>query len=329
MTSRPSPRSRARWRESLRRSWVERVTVFGLLAHGDPTTFNFTTGLLGDSKIVVHVDSRSSLTGYRAQSPRMRYVQDRVAVRWAGFSQVEATLRVYEQALTMIDDPAEHVVLLSGQCVLLRPPSELEHHLRTSPWGQHCRAGRLFDGLARNEQRVLRKWAFDQFDARLRPPMRHINAAARRLVQVVGGERRTEEFDDLTVVAGSNWTALTAACIEDILSRELLVSRARDVLKYAMGPDEIFFHTLLHSTEWGEDTATPRPEAKGDRRTADFSNLHFIHPSLTKFIELSDIAGLRASGRFFGRKADLAATPILMPPLAQMARGQTGEGPPP
>lgn len=286
------------------------MTVFCVLAHGDPTTFNHLAHRMTPATMVVHVDAKSSLDGY-VESPAIHYVGDRVRVSWAGFSQVEATMRVYEAALKLVRDESEHIVLLSGQCIPLRPLVDLEDFLAKSPWNQHCKAGLLLDGRQRNEDRVRKTWRFDQFDARARPPMRQFNAAARRLITMSRGSIPLDAFDGLTVAAGSNWTALTAACVDDILARSDLVERCTSLFRNALGPDEIFFHTLVHSTKWGQDTATPDPAPKGDRRTADFANLHYIYRSLTKFIAVEDLPQLRESSAYFSRKADLRANPEL------------------
>lgn len=287
------------------------------MAHGDPTTFNRLVELLSPAKIVVHVDAKSSTEGYSKRNV-LAYVDERVRVNWGGFSQVEATKLAYEGALQHADDESEHIVLLSGQCIPIRPLSELEHFLATSQWRQHCRAGGLLDGNARNEDRVRRKWLFDKFPARARPPVSQYNGVVRRMYRHLSPTLPVSSFQDLNVVAGSQWTALTADCLVDVMSRSRLVEDCNRLFAHAMAPDEIYFHTLVHSTEWGAQTATPSPTGKGDLRTADFANLHFIYRSLTQYIEMGDLDKLTASGAFFSRKADLARDPELGNAIARL-----------
>lgn len=277
------------------------MTVFAVLAHGDPSTFELTAEFLAPAQIVVHVDASSDDTAY-PRSANISYVAERTDVRWGGFSMVRATEKLYGLALEKCASPNEYVVLLSGQCVPVRPMKDLDLLFSHEPGALYCRAGLLLDGNHVNERRILQRWFFDRFDARKRGAAGRAFALARRLAQIASGPRKRSDFEGLTMVAGSQWTALPAGVISSMLAETSLRNRLTELLRTALAPDEIYFHSLLYSGGWAAAADAPRPEPKGDRRTADFANLHFIDRSLTKYLSTDELRAIDAPGVYFARK---------------------------
>jgi len=278
------------------------VTVFAVLAHGEPAVFRVTAQALSPNKIVVHVDATSDQSAY-PKAENISYVVDRTNVRWGGFSVVEATEKLYELALEKCTSPDEYIVLLSGQCVPIRPLDELEALFSDSPGVLYCRAGLLLDGYDMNERRLLRRWDFDRFDARAGGLRGRLGAAARRVRQVATPSRKMNDFVGLTMVAGSQWTALTAAAVSSLMADGGARSRLSGLLRHALAPDEIYFHTLIHSSEWGPRTTSAPPQPKADKRTADFANLHHIDRSLTRFLAPNELRQISGPSAYFARKA--------------------------
>jgi len=277
------------------------VTVFAVLAHGDSTTFEVTADALRSYEIVVHVDASTDIRPY-PRAENISYVEDRVNVRWGGFSVVSATDRLYALALEKCVSPEEYVVLLSGQCVPVRPLADLERLFSENPGRLYCRGGLLLDGLRQNERRVRKRWYFDKFDARQRGVMGRVFAGLRRVGQWTSGTRSARAFDGLAIVAGSQWTALTAGALQSLLSNTDLRVRLDALLRHSLAPDEIYFHSLVYSSEWAQRTLEWPPLPKSDKRTTDFANLHFVDRSLTRVISPLELAQLSVGDAFFARK---------------------------
>jgi hypothetical protein len=278
------------------------VTVFAVLTHGDSRVFRVAAEALSPHQIVVHVDATSNQGEYPL-AENITYVRDRTNVRWGGFSVVEATEKLYAVALEKCTSPDDYIVLLSGQCVPIRPLTELEALFAERPGVLYCRAGLLLDGYEMNERRILREWHFDKFDARAQGLRRRGAAAARKVKQLVTPPKKKSEFSDFTMVAGSQWTALTAAAVESMMSDVGTRSRLAGLLRHALAPDEIYFHTLIHSGDWASRTTSAPPQPKGDKRTADFANLHHIDRSLTRYLSPDELRHIGGPLEFFARKA--------------------------
>ncbi|WZH38929.1 MAG: beta-1,6-N-acetylglucosaminyltransferase [Microbacterium enclense] len=278
------------------------MTVFAILTHGDPGTFRVAAEALSPSEVVVHVDATTDDGGY-PRAGNITYVRDRTNVRWGGFSVVEATEKLYMLALQKCSSPDEYIVLLSGQCVPIRPLQELEALFIQRPGVLYCRAGLLLDGYEMNERRILREWHFDRFDARGKGLRGRAAAAARKLTQLATPTRKKDEFSGFTMVAGSQWTALTAGAVASMMSDDSSRARLAGLLRYSLAPDEIYFHTLIHSGEWASNTTSSPPQPKGDKRTADFANLHHIDRSLTRYLAPEELRDFSGTLEFFARKA--------------------------
>src|SRR4051812_13918668 len=67
--------------------------------------------LSSGSPVVAHLDAKTDNRDF--QHPSVTFVAQRVAVHWAGWSMVEATLQLLQTAKTVIK-PDDYVVLLSG-----------------------------------------------------------------------------------------------------------------------------------------------------------------------------------------------------------------------
>ena len=90
-----------------------------VLAHSDPAHFGRLMRRLDDPRTAafVHVDAKADLAPFRREASGLdgvHFVQDPVRVMWAGFSQVESTLRSLEAAIAATDKSCSHIVVMSG-----------------------------------------------------------------------------------------------------------------------------------------------------------------------------------------------------------------------
>ncbi|BAJ75218.1 hypothetical protein MTES_2254 [Microbacterium testaceum StLB037] len=300
------------------------MTVFAVLTHGDSRVFRIAAEALSPCQIVVHVDATSKQDEY-PRAANITYVEDRTNVKWGGFSVVEATEKLYALALQKCASPDEYIVLLSGQCVPIRPLADLEALFAERPGVLYCRAGLVLDGYEMNERRILREWHFDRFDARSRGLRGRGAAVARRIKQLMTPQKKKSDFAGFRMVAGSQWTALTAAAVEAMMSDVGARSRLARLLRHALAPDEIYFHTLIHSGDWASRTTSAPPQPKGDKRTADFANLHHIDRSLTRYLSPDELRHIGGSLEFFARKAK-GDDPQRLASVVRELTSQNGQG---
>ncbi|MFG2639303.1 beta-1,6-N-acetylglucosaminyltransferase [Streptomyces sp. NPDC048362] len=283
------------------------MPIFAVLAHTEPQLLARLVERLAPYRVVVHLDARARGESF-AGLPGASYVQERVAVRWGGYSMVRATLVLYRAALQYAN-PGDHIVLLSGQCYPARPVKEFAAYLASSSFRQHCRAAMLFDGTAA-ANRVLKRWCLDTIPAGSGPAY-FPRVLLRRGISELFPRRRMAAFGNIKPVAGSQWTALTADCVENLLTMAK-DPRWDKLFRTAFAPDEIFFHTLLWNSDWRSQVEDPVFRPWAGRVTADFSNFHYVDRGLRGVRTMVDLPAIEESQMFFVRKVGLLQSAKLL-----------------
>lgn len=251
--------------------------------------------------VVVHVDAGVDIEPFR-QIPGIRLVQDRVSVNWGGFSMVEATLRTYRDCLLELGDEQDAAVaLLSGSDFPVRPLAEFEEYVGSAPWSEHLRAVPLDQGDRFQRNRIKKRWMFDAIKPGLPGWRGRRNAIVRRTLAFVLPRRSLRRYRALTPAVSSQWTLLTRACLEDLLPTAHDPSYQR-LFRRTFAPDELFFATLVHSSPWGARTQFGGLEERAGRLTTEFTNFHFVDPSVAVWLDAGWATKVAHSGAYFARK---------------------------
>jgi hypothetical protein len=288
------------------------MPVFAVLAHAQPELTRNLVDALAPYPVVLHVDAKADADDFDSL-PRTTYVRDRVSVNWGGFSVVEATLRLFESALA-VAEPNDHIVLLSGQCF---PTQRLEHFIQflgEAPHRQHCLAALVFDGTDYSQRRLSKSWYFDVIPLNRRSKVRKLVSAFRTSLSNVSPRKDKDQFLPYLPVAGSQWIALTAECLLDILPTAKS-PQFQGLFKRSLAPDEMFFHTLVYNSRWRGQTASPSFVPRSMRGAAAFANFHYIDASLSRNLTVEDLPAIRKSGAFFARKMSLPQSRVLLESL--------------
>ena len=283
------------------RDVVPQMIAFAVLAHQDPEMVRRLAAELAGHIVVVHVDAKADIRPFE-RIPDIRLVRDRVAVHWGGFSVVEAMLRVYRDCLDELGDETNaSVALLSGSDIPVRPLEEFEEYVSAATWSEHIRAVPLISGYRALENRIRRRWYFDLFPPRLSGWRRRRNAIIRRTLAWTLPRRRLTSYRSWTPAVSSQWTLLSRACLEDLLPTAFDPAYQR-LFRHTYAPDELFFATLVHSSTWAARTEFGGLETRGEKVTTEFTNFHYVDPSLNVWLNAGDASKVAASGAYFARK---------------------------
>lgn len=283
------------------------MPTFLVLVHEQPEVFGRLVRGLAPHRCVVHVDAGVRIEPFvraAAGGAHVEFLDDRIDVRWAGFSVVEATIALLEHGLT-VTDPDDHLVVLSGTDAIVRPIDEFVAHLRTAPWRQHLRHV-LIDGIDDRAilDRIRRRHHRDLRLVRAKRrtgPGHVLNAVARRAAESVERFRPPGPCPDgLAVALGSQWFALTAECVTELLGRRS--AAVDDWFRSTFAPDETYFATMLANGPFANDNATGGPEDFVARGVFRLANHHLIDVDLRRVWTLADLREIIDSGRYFVRK---------------------------
>ena len=286
--------------------------VIALLAHQHPSLVARTVRALAPLRVIVHVDGQADIAPFeralRDESSRVEFTARRVEVGWASISMVRAMTSLLDSALrTSYFRPSSHLVFLSGACYPLKPAGEIAAVLGGSPTTQYCRAITVRPSSAEHSWKIDRRHYYELQRSLARSPLtpRGAKAVCRSLELL---DRRPVRVPR-PVYVGSQWIALTRACLESIHDSILATAAA---LEYAFAPDELVFQTAFHRSAWAAGTQNPDDTRTGrNARPADLSNLHLLDPSMSKVFSSADFQRIAASDKLFVRKVDPRSAPLL------------------
>jgi hypothetical protein len=281
------------------------MPVFAVLAHKQPALLSRLVSRLAPYPVVVHVDAQSDHTAFdRAlrglDNVRLVPPHESVRVRWAAFSVVEATMCLYRHALRGLA-PDEHIVLLSGQDYPLRPVEDFVDYLGTSPWRQHARLVDPWTGGPRDAEHFLRGHFQDMalFPNAVRwGRLDRMNLGLRRTLRATLGRGPRRAPDGLRLAQGSQWTALTAECVQELL--DCASPSVQRFFRRVWAPDERMFQSLLASSRFVQET--PAGALESVRVDEWPANFHLLDQTLDRFYVDGDEMELRGSNACFVRK---------------------------
>lgn len=283
--------------------------AFGVLAHQDPEMARRLATALAGHPVVLHVDATTDITPFR-DIPGVRLVEDRVDVRWGGFSEVEAVLRVYRDCLDELGDaPGAKVALLSGADYPVRPLEEFFAYAESVPWSEHVRAIPVLDGTPYMENKIRRRHFYDAAPVGGTGWTKRRRGATRRLLSAGLPRRRPEAFAPLTPVWGSTWTMLSTECLDEIMP-QALDPQVQKLFRHTQTPLEMYFATLVHSHPTWSTRTEFGIEPRDGKWPSEFPNFSYIHPTLGVWLDETYGEEIVQSGGYFARKirsADLDA----------------------
>jgi len=272
-----------------------------ILAHEDPLHLGALIRRLDAAgvRFHVHVDAKADIAPFRravAAMPNVYFCEPRIAVTWAAFSVVEATLRLVEAVL---DDSAvcERLVLVSGADYPLSTNCDIRRFFEQHPRRQFIRRFPILEA-DRDQLWKVRGRHFRELAPRhsvWRFPLFGIERALRIFPRGMP--------PDWPLMCGSQWWALTSDCARYCLE---FARRQPDVLRFfrnVFAPDEIFFHSVVHNSIFACDAEPPEAFAKDVAESgslAHYANLHHL-PDMT--ISTADQAAVAlCSGKLLARK---------------------------
>ena len=108
-------------------------SAFLILCHRPPLYWLRLAERHPEIRLLLHYDAKADIGALPPLPPNARLLPQRVNIRWAGFSMVEATLHLMRAALA--DADIRFVHLVSGNCMLLNTPEQIECEFAALPRG--------------------------------------------------------------------------------------------------------------------------------------------------------------------------------------------------
>ena len=200
-------------------------------AHQDISYFIKLAKIQPNVNFYVHMDAKSDYfpDAETAQLANVFLLKDRITVRWGGFSQIEATLKLFKTAFANEDNAYFH--LLSGEDVVLQPFEVIEKQ-----WQQR------FDFQA-----MMTCERAPQYAYRFIMDSPHADSNWQRqltgkiITKLQQGVAKVKPYHS-PIYFGSQWFSVTREDWEKIVP---FTDEYSDFFRRKLVPDEHFFQTLI------------------------------------------------------------------------------------
>jgi len=200
-------------------------------AHQDISYFIKLAKIQPSVNFYVHMDAKSDYfpDAKTAQLANVFLLKDRITVRWGGFSQIEATLKLFETAFANKDNAYFHLV--SGEDVVLQPFEVIQKQ-----WQQR------FDFQVMMSCEIAPQYAY-----RFIMDSPHADSDWQRqltgkiITKLQQGVAKIKPYHS-PIYFGSQWFSVTRADWEKIVP---FIDEYSDFFRHKLVPDEHFFQTLI------------------------------------------------------------------------------------
>ena len=226
-----------------------------LLCHQSPWQVNELAGYLSAAghDVYIHVDAASSIAGQIETGERVKLVQRREKVVWAGWSVARATLNAIDE-MPQRGRGYRYVHLLSGQCLPAMPVKKLDEILdqsaaekvqyieceilpRRERWGR--------DGGIHRAGTWYPQWIVSKYS----PWHRWFWPYTNKWIRL--GLRRPLYFVFRPFYGGAQWWSLTGECVSAIAEYAAKHPLYRYFYHHTFCSDELFFQTTLQRVGYG------------------------------------------------------------------------------
>lgn len=250
-----------------------------------------------DKRFYIHTDKKA-LSVYTPRYENVKVIPEHIDVNWGGFTMIEATLALMKSAITQSPD-ADYYILISGADYPIRPKSFLDNLLRK---------GKEYIDLAPvpAPYKPIERYQYYYFDY-ARRNLKLYNP--KFLTEVLLKKLHVKRNFPFKLYAGTQWFALTRACVQYILKVVDEDKRFVRFFKHTLVPDEAFFQTIIGNSSFINNVASSLtytdwevavPPATIENSHVDFLKTH---------IEFNDEYGQRFP--YFARKFNDGSSPIL------------------
>ena len=259
-------------------------------AHQDISYFIKLAKIQPNVNFYVHMDAKSNYfpNAETTQLANVFLLKDRITVRWGGFSQIEATLKLFETAFANEDNAYFHLV--SGEDVVLQPFEVIEKQ-----WQQR------FDFQAMMTCEIAPQYAY-----RFIMDSPHADSNWQRqltgkiITKLQQGVAKVKPYHS-PIYFGSQWFSVTREDWEKIVP---FTDEYSDFFRHKLVPDEHFFQTLI------AEKLTNQIRLSNDNRRQIIFDKNVNNGNSPIYLDLLKLERAKFDGYWFARKVkkDVALT---------------------
>lgn len=252
-----------------------------ILAHKNPDQVKRLVNLL-NGDVYIHIDSKCDIKKFYISNEKINYINKRISINWGGFSMVQATLRLINDARKSCN--YDYYVLLSGDDYPIRNLNEFELFL-----DKHKKHSFIeYDKFEPKWQHLKERYT----KYKISESTHIVSKILQKILNIFVNNRAM--FRNMQAYKGAQWWCLNSDSINYILR---YISDNKGVIRYFKHtyiPDEMFFQVILLNSHL--------------KNRINNNNLRYIllkdrHPEILTINNLNDL--INTKNKFFARKFDI------------------------
>ena len=258
-----------------------------ILAHTDVPLLETLVRSIDDRRndIYIHWDAKSGkFPSINVKESQLVFLNERIDVRWAGFSMVEAEYLLFKAAYA--NGPYDYYHLISGSDLPIKTQDYIHSECEKM-------AGTEFIAFADASQKEIdfrtRHYFLFSEEFRTKNVLKRVLRFLYLKYQDVFYKKRS----DITFRKGSQWCSLTHEFVGYLLTQE---ENVRTTFSHTFCPDEMFIQTVCFNSDYMKKVRKASYEFDGNMRFIKWENGELLH------IEAKDLAALKECNRWFARK---------------------------
>jgi len=271
-----------------------------ILAHQDKRHFKRLIKAIDyKSDIFVHLDKKADIEKFKSgiHTPNVIFLEERVSVRWAGMSMIDAEMKLL-QAVLQHREKYTHAIFLSGTCYPIKHPEEIYSYFASQPQKEFIKFIDMRDSPEHYMKQITQKWFIEPLINSRNTLLRKTDAAIRILLKKYAFKNHWNE--EIIPYLGSQWCALSMNACQYVYDYHLENEWYRKMNKFTFAPDAQYIHTIIGNSELIDLEAHLLPyEGRGSYRMA---NYHIIDKHLAKWYTIDDWQEIITSDKLFVRK---------------------------
>lgn len=242
----------------------------------------------------IHIDKKVRIEPFQdglMNMPNVYFLEDRIRVYWGGYSQVEMQMLMIKEMLRR-NIKYGRVINLTGTDYPVVSRKILHEVLNESEVEYICGFEVNSELRTGNKKMIYKYSRFYLMDT-----YRVIRALVIRMRLPRFSFRRNQ----ISIYYGSEYWALTYACIEELYNNYIRNEPLQELLRFSFVPSEAWMHTMFFNSKW-RDRAVKRPE-DCDYNLINLSPItYFKYGNAIKILDEGDYEDIISSGRLFARK---------------------------
>ncbi|SDN86408.1 beta-1,6-N-acetylglucosaminyltransferase [Acetanaerobacterium elongatum] len=272
--------------------------AYCIICHRNTNILRTTIALLSkENDIYLHVDKKACLTDFDEYQGRVFFIRNRVNVQWGAYSQIEAMLALFSEA---IKGNYDYYCLLSGDDLPLKNSAAIKEFISRNDGAEYIGIVKDFEKLKPLfEQRL--KYKHSRFSLKRTKSLPE--RALFKLYKIMRLNRRPNRYycQLPPLYKGANWLCITKQLLEYIFNYLNANPWYQKAFKHGCCGDEIFFQTIVMNSEFKDKIYHYETELDDNRMALRYIDW-VSGPQFPKILSEQDLPRMKDTDCIFARK---------------------------